>query len=60
VLRVAHVLGLMLAAFAAAFVVPIVTSWVYGGSGKSFVIAALVCAVRACCSRPARAPTRAS
>ena len=33
----------MLAAFAAAFVVPIITSWVYGGSGKSFVIAALVC-----------------
>jgi trk system potassium uptake protein TrkH len=42
VLRVAHVLGLMLAAFGATFVLPIITSWVYGGSGKSFVIAALV------------------
>src|ERR1700733_1356303 len=33
----------MLAAFAAAFALPIVTSWVTGSRGSSFVIAALVC-----------------
>jgi trk system potassium uptake protein TrkH len=43
VLRVAHVLGLMLAAFGAAFVLPIITSWLMGGgTASSFLIAALV------------------
>jgi trk system potassium uptake protein len=42
VLRVAYVLGLMLAAFGAAFLLPIITSWLMGdGTASSFVIAAL-------------------
>jgi trk system potassium uptake protein TrkH len=43
VLRVAHVLGLLLVAFGAGFVLPIVTSFVMGGgTAHAFVIAALM------------------
>src|ERR1017187_10278618 len=43
VLRVAHVLGLMLAVFGAAYVLPIITSFLMGdGTAASFVLAALL------------------
>lgn len=42
-LRVAHVLGLMLAVFGAAYVLPIITSFLMGdGTAASFVLAALL------------------
>lgn len=42
-LRVAHVLGLMLVAFGAAFVLPIITSFLMGGgTAHAFVIGALI------------------
>ena len=41
-LRVAHVLGLMLAVFGLGFLLPIVTSWLTGdGTATDFVIAAV-------------------
>ena len=44
-LRVAHVLGLMLAVFGAGFVLPIITSWLTGdGTATDFVIAAVASA----------------